>query len=132
MRRWLAIPLLAATLMLGSGGSALADPLLPGVAPTSLLGGTYFAMSEDGMAIAFKMPDGHIRWELNGVPISNYGVNDVGQATVLGFDAATVLVFGGTVRGTFFAASEDGSAMGYRMPDGTVRWEINGVPVFTH
>ena len=132
MRRWVATPVLAAMLMLGASSSALADPSVPGVAPTSIFGGTYFAMSEDGMAVGFKMPDGHVRWEINGVPISNYGVNDVAQATVLGFDAANVLVVGGNVRGVFFAASADGTAMGYRMPDGSIRWEMNGEPIATH
>ena len=132
MRRSLSITLLSLALILVFGGSALADPGAPGTIPTSVFGGTYFAMSEDGSTVGFKMPDGHIRWEVNGVPISNYGVNDVTLAEAVGFDDPSVLVFGGTISGTYFAASLDGTAMAFKMPDGTIRWELNGVPIFTH
>lgn len=131
MRRWMTTSLLTLTLALVFGGAALAETGTPGTIPTSIFGGTYFAMSEDGSTIGFRMPGGQLRWEVNGVPISNFGVDDVAKAAVFGFDAPEVLVFGGSIRGTFFAASADGTAMGFTMPDGTVRWEIDGVPVFT-
>jgi outer membrane protein assembly factor BamB len=132
MRRSISITLLSLALTLVFGGSAFADPGTPGVVPVSIFGGTYFAMSEDGTAIAFKMPDGRIRWEINGVPISNYGVNDVTLAEAVGFDDPNVLVLGGAIGGTYFGSSEDGTAMSFKMPDGTIRWELNGVPIFTH
>jgi len=37
---------------------------------------------------------------------------------------------GGVVGGTYFAASADGTAMAFKMPDGTLRWEIDGIPLF--
>lgn len=132
MRRSISLTLLSLALTLVFGGSALADPGAPGTIPTSVFGGTYFAMSEDGSTIGFKMPDGRIRWEVNGTPISNYGVNDATLAQAVGFDDPTVLVLGGSIRGTYFAASEDGTAMAFRMPDGTIRWEIDGIPIFSH
>lgn len=126
MRQLLIVPFLAVALLLGFGGAALAD----GTVPVSIFGGSYFGMSDDHSAIAFKMPDGRIRWEVNGVPISNYGVDDVARAAMVGYESPQVLVLYGRIRGTYFASSSDGSAIAYRMPDGTLRWEINGVPIF--
>lgn len=126
MRRSLITPILAVALLVAFGGAALADQTVP----VSIFGGTYFGMSDDHSAIAFKMPDGRIRWELNGVPISNYGVDDVARAASVGYESPQVLVLYGRIRGTYFAASSDGSAIAYRMPDGTLRWELNGVPIF--
>lgn len=123
MRNLVLTPLLAILLTLALGGAALADP-----APVSIFAGTYFGMSDDHSAIAFKMPDGHVRWEINGVPISNYGVDDAARAASVGFDSALVLVPYGRIRGTFFAASTDGAVMGFLMPDGMTRWELNGIP----
>jgi outer membrane protein assembly factor BamB len=123
VRQLLATPILALALIVALGSTALADPV-----PASMFGGTYFAMSEDHTAVAFKMADGHLRWEVNGVPISNYGVDDVARAASIGYDNATVLVLYGRIRGTYFGASQDGSVMGFLMPDGTTRWELNGVP----
>ena len=124
MRRSISTPILAIALTFALGGAALADP----AAPVSLFSGTYFAMSADQSAIAFKMPDGRVRWEISGVPISNYGVDDAARAASVGFDSALVLVPYGTIRGTFFGASADGSVMGFLMPDGMTRWELNGIP----
>ena len=130
MRRSISTSILAIALTFALGGAALADPTVP----TSIFPGTYFAMSMDQSAVAFQMPDGHLRWEIDGVPISNYGVDDtaraasVGLVGFVGFDSARVLVPYGLIRGTFFGASSDGSVMGFRMPDGTTRWELNGIP----
>ena len=124
MRRFILTPVLTLVLAVALGGAALADPTVP----VSIFGGTYFGMSDDHSAVAWKMPDGRIRWEIDGVPISNYGVDDVARAASVGFDSPQVLVLYGRIRGTYFGSSLDGSAMGYRMPDGTIRWELNGVP----
>lgn len=121
-----AIAVLVLSLLLAMGSVASADP---GV-PTSVFGGAYFAMSSDGQAVAFKLSDGHLRWEVAGIPVSNYGVNNVVMATAVGFDSPLVLVLGGAIGGTYFAASSDGTAMAFKMPDGTLRWEINGIPLF--
>ncbi len=126
MRRFILTPLLTFVLALALGGAALADP----TAPVSIFGGTYFGMSDDQSAIAWKMPDGRIRWEIDGVPISNYGVDDTARAASVGYDSSEVLVLYGRIRGTFFAASSDGAAMGYRMTDGSLRWEFNGLPLY--
>ena len=116
--------ILAIALTLALSGAALAEPTLP----TSIFPGTYFAMSADQSAVAFKMPDGHLRWEISGVPISNYGVDDTARAATIGFDSPQVLVLYGRIRGTYFGASADGSVMAFLMPDGMTRYELNGVP----
>lgn len=61
MRDLVVTPLLAIPLTLALGGAALADP----AAPVSIFAGTYFGMSDDQSAIAFTMPDGHVRREIN-------------------------------------------------------------------
>ncbi|HEY8807442.1 MAG TPA: hypothetical protein VIN70_07655, partial [Candidatus Limnocylindria bacterium] len=124
MRRFILTPMLTLVLAVALGGAALADPTVP----VSIFAGTYFGMSEDQSAIAWQMPDGHLRWEINDVPISNYGVNDTALAASVGFDSPQVLVLYGRIRGTYFGASQDGSVMGFLMPDGMIRWELNGIP----
>ena len=129
MRRLVVAPILAIvltfSLTFAQGGAALADP---GV-PVSIFGGTYVAMCVDRTAIEFQMPDGHLRWEVNGVPVSSYGVDDVARAATLGYDSPLALVLYGRIRGTFWGASSDGTVMAFRMPDGTVRYELNGIPL---
>jgi len=125
MRRSISTLILSVALTVALSGAALADPTVP----TSIFPGTYFVMSADQSAVAFTMPDGHVRWEINGVPISNYGVDDTARAASVGFDSLLVLVPYGQIRGTYFGASSDGSVMVFLMPDGMTRYELNGVPV---
>ena len=124
MRRSSTTSILAIAFTLALSGAALAEPTVP----TSIFPGTYFATSADQSAVAFKMPDGHLRWEISGVPISNYGVDDTARAATVGFDSPQVLVLYGSIRGTYFGASSDGSVMVFLMPDGMTRYELNGVP----
>ena len=124
MRRSISASILSVALTVALSGAALAAPAVP----TSIFPGTYFAMSADQSAVAFAMPDGHLRWEINGVPISNYGGDDVARAASVGFDSPQVLVLYGRIRGTYFGASADGSVMAFLMPDGMTRYELNGVP----
>ncbi len=60
--------------------------------------------------------------------MSDYGVNDLARASSAGFSDRSLLVPGGAVRGFYLASSGDGSWMAFQMPDGSVRWELNGVP----
>ena len=73
--------------------------------------------------------DGRVRWELDGLPWSDWGVNDAVRAATVGFDDASVLVLGGAIRGVFVMGSADASWLAFQMPDGSVRWEHDGVPV---
>ena len=107
---------------------AVASPVLADVTPTSRFGGAYVMSSADGQLVAFAMPDGRIRWELDGLPLADYGVNDVARAGSVGFSDPSLLVLGGTVRGVYVASSADGSWMAFQMPDLSIRWEHNGVP----
>jgi hypothetical protein len=107
---------------------AVASPVLADVTPTSRFGGAYLMSSADGQLVAFAMPDGRIRWELDGLPLAVYGVNDVARAGSVGFSDPSLLVPGGTVRGVYVASSADGSWMAFQMPDLSIRWEHNGVP----
>jgi hypothetical protein len=112
-------------LTLAVASPALADPT---PVPTSQFGGMYLMSSGDGQLVAFLMADGRVRWELDGLPLAEYGVNDVARAASLGFSDSSLLVLGGTVRGVYVASSADGSWIAYQMPDLSVRWEHNGVP----
>ena len=51
------------------------------------------------------------------------------RAATVGFDDASVLVLGGAIRGVFVMGSADASWLAFQMPDGSVRWEHDGVPV---
>ena len=59
-------------LTLAVASSALAD-----TTPTSRFGGMYLMSSNDGSLVAFLMADGRVRWELDGLPMAAYGVDDV-------------------------------------------------------
>ena len=122
MRHLLAI-ILGAVLTLAVGSSALADP-----GPTSAFGGSYLMGSADGSLVAFQMPTGWVRWELNGVPIANYGVDDVARAASVGYSDPSVLVPSGAIRGTYVACAADLTWLAFIMPDGSIRWEHDGMP----
>ena len=116
---------LGAVLSIALATPALADP---GTVPTSVWGGTFLMASADGTLVAFQMADGRVRWELEGMPLSAWGVNDIARASSVGYSDPSVLVPGGMVRGVYVAASEDGSWMAFMMPDLSMRWEHNGIP----
>lgn len=123
LRRLLLIPLVAAALSLFPAQAALAESV-----PSSPFGGSYYAQSADGSTVGYLMPDSRLRWEVNGVPISNYGIDDEARMASVAEDPSA-LVRGGATRGEYYAASSDGSWMAYQMPDGTLRWEHHGVPM---
>ena len=109
---------------------ALADPVTTSsdLVPASAFGGSYLMTSADGHLVAFQMADGRVRWELDGMPLSQWGVDDAVRAAAVGFGDPSVLVIGGAVRGVFVMGSADGSWMAFQMPDGSLRWEHDGVP----
>jgi len=125
MPRLLLTSVLTVMLALASSGPARADQQ-----PVSMFPGTFVGTSPDGTAMGFQMSDGHIRWEVNGVPISLWGVNDTAMASALSFSSPLVLVPFGAIRGTYFGGTADGTVLAFKMPDGSVRWEINGLPIF--
>ena len=129
MRRMVMTCAVAFTLAFAS--PALADPVTTSSAlvPTSSLGGSYLMSSPDGRLVAFQTADGRVRWELDGLPWSDWGVNDSVRAASVGFDDVSLLVLGGAIRGVFVMATTDGSWLAFQMPDGSVRWEHDGVPV---
>ena len=118
-------------LTLAFASPALADPVTTSseLVPMSSLGGSYLMSSPDGRLVAFQTADGRVRWELDGLPWSDWGVNDAVRAATVGFDDASVLVLGGAIRGVFVMGSADASWLAFQMPDGSVRWEHDGVPV---
>ena len=115
--------LIGAILSLAIATPALADPGL-----TSPFGGAFLMASADGTLVAFQMPSGRVRWELDGMPLSDWGVNDTVRAASVGYSDPSVLVLGGQIRGIYVAASDDGSWMAFLMPDFSIRWEHNGLP----
>ena len=121
----------AVALTLAFASPALADPVTTSseLVPMSSLGGSYLMSSPDGRLVAFQTADGRVRWELDGLPWSDWGVNDAVRAATVGFDDASVLVLGGAIRGVFVMGSADASWLAFQMPDGSVRWEHDGVPV---
>lgn len=123
--RQLIAAIFACVLTAAVASPALADPT---AVPMSRFGGMYLMASGDGQLVAFLMADGRVRWELDGLPLADYGVNDVARAASLGFSDGSLLVLGGAVRGVYVASSADGSWMAYQMPDLSIRWEHDGVP----
>ena len=121
----------AVALTLAFASPALADPVTTSseLVPMSSLGGSYLMSSPDGRLVAFQTADGRVRWELDGLPWSDWGVNDAVRDATVGFDDASVLVLGGAIRGVFVMGSADASWLAFQMPDGSVRWEHDGVPV---
>ena len=107
---------------------AVASPALADTTPTSRFGGMYLMSSNDGSLVAFLMAAGRVRWELDGLPMAAYGVDDVARAASMGFSDGSLLVLGGSVRGVYVASSADGSWIAYQMPDLSVRWEHDGLP----
>ena len=97
--RYAASTLLALLLVFGVAGSASADTVIP----TSPFGGTYYASSADGSFVAFQTADGRIRWEFNGTPLADWGVNEAVMASSVGFSDARVLVPAGRIRGSHTA-----------------------------
>ena len=127
----------AVALTLAFASPALADPVTTSseLVPMSSLGGSYLMSSPDGRLVAFQTADGRVRSpqdhrrRARGLPWSDWGVNDAVRAATVGFDDASVLVLGGAIRGVFVMGSADASWLAFQMPDGSVRWEHDGVPV---
>src|SRR5438094_2517830 len=101
---------------------AVASPALADTTPTSRFGGMYLMSSNDGSLVAFLMPDGRVRWELDGLPMAAYGVDDLARAASMGFSDGSLLVLGGSVRGVYVASSADGRWIGCQMPDPWAAW----------
>ena len=123
--RQLVAAIFGIVLTLAVASPALADPT---PIPTSRFGGMYLMSSNDGSLVAFLMADGRVRWEIDGLPMAAYGVDDVARAASMGFSDGSLLVLGGAVRGVYVASSSDGSWIAYQMPDLSVRWEHDGLP----
>src|SRR5438445_2230051 len=84
---------------------AVASPALADTTPTSRFGGMYLMSSNDGSLVAFLMAHGRVRWELDGLPMAAYGVDDVVRAESLGFSDGLLLELGGLVRDVIVATA---------------------------
>src|SRR5438046_8987265 len=115
----------AVALTLAFASPALADPVTTSseLVPMSSLGGSYLMSSPDGRLVAFQTADGRVRWELDGLPWSDWGVNDAVRAATVGFDDASVLGLGGAIRGVFGMGPAGARCVAVPMPARSVRLE---------